>query len=108
MKDFNDVAELDAAYGRVNLKKVFTETPWLFSGWVEAGIEVGSRCELRVTPKHAPVRPFWLPLTCGTVMLGWIHFRVVGVIRGEVVFEASELRLASDPAPAEQDIWPPF
>jgi hypothetical protein len=108
MNQLDDIGELDAAYGRVTMKKIFKETPWLVPAWVEAGINANSQCELRLTPQGAPVRPFWLPLTCGDVMLGWIHFRVVGVIKGEVVFEASELRLASDPAPAEQDIWPLF
>jgi len=49
---------------------------------------------------------FWVELVNGSgERLGWLEFSPLTVAKGELLFEASELRLATDPVPAKSGVW---
>lgn len=63
---------------------------------------------LRMTGAAGMPDTFWYPIEFSGTVFGWLRFKLLDMVMGEKLFEAIELRPASEPAPDPSDIWSPF
>lgn len=78
----------------------------IFNANIEYVYQQGAR--LRVADAIGMAHDFWMAIEMGGVVLGWIRFKLLDMIMGERLFEAIELRPASEGAPDSSEIWSPF